>query len=157
MIRWLACLACLLFSCISFAGPEVPWPEDLQREVQIKDMDGLWVSKNISTPQRAFQIKIQEVDFDASCPYVATISELSPFTGEVKSKDMDVICSSLMRKVIFVLTDELGQARQQVEIVGLWKGEDATETGKQYLGITVYNYGEFKEVILKDTFYKTNQ
>jgi hypothetical protein len=29
--------------------------------------------------------------------------------------------------------------------------------GRQYLGITVYNYGEFKEKVYQDVFYKISE
>jgi hypothetical protein len=135
-------------------GSEVPWPEVIQREVFIKDLQGVWVSKTLNSPQRIFEIKVQVADFDLTCPYVVTLTEISPFTGKAVSKDIDVFCTSFPRKVIFVLNDEQGQARKQVEIVGILKDKEQTELGSQYLGITVYNYGEMKEKVYQDIFYK---
>lgn len=148
----------LLFTQWAFAGgSEVPWPDSIQREVFVNDMQGTWVSKNLNSPQRAFEIKVQEANFNESCPYVVTVSELSPYTGEVQAKDMDVICSSFMRKMIFMLADDFGQARYQIEIVGIWKDEEDKHLGKQFLGITVYNYGEIAEKVYQDTFYKLSR
>jgi hypothetical protein len=149
---------CLLLICnVALAGPEVPWPEADQREVFVQDLQGLWGSFNLNNPQQAFQIKVQEANFNLSCPYVVTVTAINPYSGEASSKDIDVICSSFPRKVTFILSNESDDTRQYVEIVGLWKDKSAQELGRQYLGITVYNYGEFKEKVYQDIFYKISE
>ena len=147
----------LLMGQIAFAGPEVPWPEADQREVVVEDLQGMWVSWNLDNPQQAFKIQVQEANFNLSCPYVITVTALNPYSGEVSSKDIDVICSSFPRKVTFILSNDSDDTRQYVEIVGLWKDKAATELGRQYLGITVYNYGEFMEKVYQDVFYKISE
>lgn len=139
----------------ALAGPEVPWPIDKQRDVIVEDLQGTWLSKNLTSPRRILEIKVQETDFNISCPYVVTVTTLSPFTGNVEAKDMDVICASQQRTVVFVLSDETGQPKQQIEIVGLFKDKKDPELGKQYLGVTAFNYGETQEIIYRDVFYKS--
>ncbi len=147
----------LLMCSFAFAGPEVPWPEEDQREVVVEDLQGLWVSWNLNSPQQAFKIQVQEANYNLSCPYVVTVTALNPYSGEVSSKDIDVICSSFPRKVTFILSNDSDNTRQYVEIVGLWKDKGAEELGRQYLGITVYNYGTFKEKVYEDIFYKISE
>lgn len=151
-------IAILMFAQVVWSGgSEVPWPESQQREVIVKDLQGLWVSQNLDSPKHAFDIKVHQANFDFSCPYVVSISEISPFTGNVQTNDVDVICASFPRKVTFILSDELGQPRHYVEIVGLEKPKEAKEIGRQYLGITVYNYGIIQEKIYEDVFYKLSE
>ena len=147
----------LLFCSFALAGPEVPWPEADQREVFVEDLQGLWVSWNLNNPQQVFKIQVQEANFNLSCPYVITVTALNPYSGEASSKDIDVICSSFPRKVIFILSNDSDNTRQYVEVVGLWKDKSAQELGRQYLGITVYNYGDFKEKVYQDVFYKISE
>ncbi len=140
-----------------FAGPEVPWPEVIQREVFIKDLQGLWVSKNLNSPQRAFEIKLQLTTYDLACPYLVTITEISPFNGKPTGKDIDILCSSFSRKLFFVMNDEQGMNQKVVEIIGIQKPKDAIEIGEQYLGITVYDHSETGEVAYQDVFYKMSR
>lgn len=141
---------------IIFAGPEVPWPEVIERGVFVKDLQGMWVSKNLS-PQRAFEIKLQATNYDLACPYLITITELSPFTGRPLGKDIDILCSSFSRKLFFVLNDEFGKNQRVVEMIGIFKAKDASELGDQYLGITVYDHNESKEISYQDIFYKLSR
>ena len=137
-----------------FAGPEVPWPQLTERDVSVTDLQGMWVSQSESGPRRAFEIKMQMTNYDLSCPYLITIAELSPFTGKAVAKDIDILCSNFSRKLFFVLNDEQGQNQKVVEMIGILKPVDAVEMGEQYLGITVYNHDNKREISYQGIFYK---
>lgn len=153
-MKLLISLLMFVASASSWAGTEVPWPLYAQQNIQIREIEGMWVSQHLDNPQLMYYFTMERAEIVVGCPLILRIYEINSESGAVISQGSRLMCSNTAKSVSFVMYDEHGRARNQVRIVGLIKPVESEFLGAQLLGFSVFSFGPDAEVLAQDTFYK---
>lgn len=152
-MKLLMSLLFFVFTVIANAGGEVPWPVEKQVPIRVLNLQGLWMSATITSPQLVYLISLEHLK-SKTCPFRIHVVELNESSTKAIYEGERKVCSSNVRSIAMVLYDRVGRAKKYVHIVGV-----ADVNGEQSIGFSIYDYENDsiqKDRVKQDLFYKVS-